>query len=87
MGHGIELIIAAAAFVAELPGAALAVSRPPFAALVATMLGGLWLCLWRTSWRRLGLIGIALGLVLMPLGQPPDLLIDARGADRGRAPR
>ena len=80
MGHGIELIIAAAAFVADLPGAALAVPRPPLAALVATTLGGLWLCLWRTSWRRLGLIGIALGLVLMPLGQPPDLLIDARGA-------
>jgi competence protein ComEC len=80
MGHGIELIIAAAAFVADLPGAALAVPRPPLAALVATTLGGLWLCLWRTSWRRLGLIGIALGLVLMPLGQPPDILIDARGA-------
>jgi competence protein ComEC len=80
MGHGIELIIVAAAFVADLPGAALAVPRPPLAALVATTLGGLWLCLWRTSWRRLGLIGIALGLVLMPLGQPADVLIDARGA-------
>jgi competence protein ComEC len=79
MGHGIEVIIAAAAFVADLPGAALAVPRPPLAALVATALGGLWLCLWRTSWRRLGLIGIALGLLLMPLGRPPDLLIDARG--------
>ena len=79
MGQGIELIIAAAAFVADLPGAALAVPRPPLAALVATALGGLWLCLWRTPWRRLGLIGIALGLFLMPLGQPPDLLIDARG--------
>ena len=31
--------------------------RPPLAALVATVLGGLWLCLWRTAWRRLGLIG------------------------------
>ena len=27
-------------------------------------------CLWRTSWRRLGLIGIAVGVLLMPLGQP-----------------
>jgi len=79
MGHGIEVIIAAAAFVADLPGAALAVPRPPLAALVATALGGLWLCLWRTPWRRLGLIGIGLGLLLMPLGRPPDLLIDARG--------
>jgi competence protein ComEC len=79
MGYGIEVIIGAAALMAELPGAALAVPRPPLAALVATALGALWLCLWRTSWRRLGLLGIALGLLLMPLGQPPDLLIDARG--------
>jgi competence protein ComEC len=79
MGHGIELIIAAAAFVAELPGAALAVPRPPLAALLATVVGGLWLCLWRTSWRRLGLIGIALGVLIMPLNRPPDLLIDERG--------
>jgi competence protein ComEC len=43
------------------------------------VLGGLWLCLWRTSWRRLGLIGIALGVLLMPLNRPPDLLIDGRG--------
>jgi len=79
MGHGIEVIIWAAALMAELPGAALAVPRPPLAALVATALGALWLCLWRTSWRRLGLLGIALGLLLMPLGEPPDLLIEPRG--------
>ncbi|MGH6900548.1 MAG: ComEC/Rec2 family competence protein [Geminicoccaceae bacterium] len=79
MGYGIEVIIAAAAFVADLPGAALAVPRPPLAALVATVLGGLWLCLWRTSWRRLGLVGMALGLLLTVLQQRPDLLIDARG--------
>jgi competence protein ComEC len=79
MGHGIEVIIAAAAFVAELPGAALAVPRPPLAALVVTVLGGLWLCLWRTDWRRLGLVGMALGLLLTVLQQRPDLLIDARG--------
>ena len=79
MGYGIEVIIAAATFVAELPGAALAVPRPPLAALVATVLGGLWLCLWRTSWRRLGLLGLVLGLLLTVLQQRPDLLIDARG--------
>jgi competence protein ComEC len=79
MGYGIELIIVAAAFVAELPGAALAVPRPPLAALLATVIGGLWLCLWRRSWRRLGLVGVALGILLMPLNRPPDLLIDGRG--------
>jgi competence protein ComEC len=79
MGQGIEVIIAAAAFVADLPGAALAVPRPPLTALVVTALGGLWLCLWRTDWRRLGLVGMALGLLLAALQQRPDLLIDARG--------
>jgi competence protein ComEC len=79
MGRGIEVIIAAAAFVAELPGAALAVPRPPLVALVATVLGGLWLCLWRTSWRRFGLLGVALGIGLMLVARPPDILIDSRG--------
>ena len=45
MGWGIELIVKVAAFVAGLPGAALAVPRPPLAALLATVLGGLWLLL------------------------------------------
>ena len=79
MGQGIEIIIAAAAFVAELPGAALAVARPPLAALLVTVSGGLWLCLWRTRWRVLGLVGVAAGLLAMTLGQTPDVLIDARG--------
>jgi competence protein ComEC len=79
MGRGIEVIIAAAAFVADLPGAALAVPRPPLAALVATALGGLWLCLWRTPWRRLGLLGIGLGVLMAMFHRPPDLLVDYTG--------
>ena len=79
MGQGIEVIIVAAAFVAELPGAALNVARPPSAALIVTALGGLWLCLWRTPWRRLGLIAIVAGAGLGLLGTPADVLVDARG--------
>jgi competence protein ComEC len=79
MAQGIEIIIAVAAFVADLPGASLAVQRPPLSALLLTVLGGLWLCLWRTAWRRLGLLGVAAGLLLMLLDEPPDMLVDARG--------
>jgi competence protein ComEC len=79
MAQGIEIIIAVAAFVADLPGAALDVAQPPLAALIATAAGGLWLCLWRTPWRRLGLLGIAIGCGLMLLARPPDVLVDARG--------
>ena len=79
MGSGIEIIIVVGAFVADLPGAVVTVAQPPLAALLATALGGLWLCLWRTAWRRLGLIGLGLGLGLTLLARPPDLLIEPRG--------
>jgi competence protein ComEC len=79
MGQGIELVLAVAATVAAWPGAAVPVAKPPAAALIAVVLGGLWLCLSRTSWRRLGLAGIALGLLLSALDEPPDILVDAGG--------
>ena len=67
MGQGIELVLAVAATVATWPGAAVLVARPPTEALIAVVLGGLWLCLWRTSWRKLGVAGVALGVVLSAL--------------------
>jgi competence protein ComEC len=79
MGQGIELVLAVAATIAQWPGAALNPAQPPLAALIATVVGGLWLCLWRRPWRRLGLIGVALGVGLMLLGRSPDLLVDRRG--------
>jgi competence protein ComEC len=79
MGQGIELMLALAATIADWPGAAVYLPRPPTVALTITVLGGLWLCLWRTGWRRLGLLGVALGGLLMLLERPPDLLIDGRG--------
>jgi competence protein ComEC len=79
MGHGIELMLAVAGTIAAWPGAAVLVARPPIAALVATLLGGLWLCLWRTRWRRLGVLGLVVGGLAMLLDEPPDLLVDARG--------
>jgi competence protein ComEC len=79
MGQGVELILAVAGTIAQWPGAALHLAQPPIAALIATIAGGLWLCLWRRPWRRLGLLGIALGVGLMVLARPPDLLVDRRG--------
>jgi competence protein ComEC len=79
MGQGIELMLAVAHTIAAWPGAAVLVAKPPVAALVAIALGGLWLCLWRTPWRRLGALGFLLGGLLALLDRPPDLLVDARG--------
>ena len=79
MGMGIELMLAVAAWTADIPGAVVPVPRPPLATLVLVLLGGLWLALWRTGWRRLGLLPIMLGILLAAINRQPDILIDARG--------
>lgn len=79
MGHGIAVMLEVAATVADWPGAAVRVPQPPASALVATVAGGLWLCLWRRPWRRLGLIGPAAGMLLALLHEQPDILVDRRG--------
>jgi len=79
MGHGIDLVLGLAAAVADLPGAVLMVPQVPVGALAIISLGGLWLCLWRRPWRRLGLLALPPALLLGLLHQPPDLLIEERG--------
>jgi len=61
MGWGIEGILAVARGVASWPGAALAMAPLPGWGLALMAFGFLWLCLWRTRWRLLGLLPIALG--------------------------
>lgn len=82
MGWGIELVLAIAETVAGLPRAVVVVASMPRSSLIAFTLGGLWLCLWRPSWRLFGLGGFAIGLVATWAHQSPDILIsgDARVA-------
>jgi len=79
MGIGIGLMLDVAAWTADIPGAVLPVARPPLTTLILVLLGGLWLALWRTGWRRLGAIPVILGILLALAHRQPDLLIDARG--------
>jgi competence protein ComEC len=79
MGIGIEMMLAVAAWTADIPGAVLSVPRPPLATLVLVLLGGLWLALWKTGWRRLGLVPVLIGILLALVRRQPDMLIDARG--------
>ncbi len=79
MGTGVELMLAVAAWTADIPGAVVPVARPPLTTLVLVLLGALWLALWRTGWRRLGLLPILLGILLAAVYRQPDILIDARG--------
>lgn len=73
-----------------LLGVAQAGARQPFAvaslptvpgwAVAATIVGGMWLMLWQTRWRRWGWVPVLAGLVGMLSARPADLLI----ADGGR---
>jgi len=80
MGLGISLMVRAATEVSSWPGAVTTVPDISGAAMLLIVLGGLWLCLWQTRMRALGLVIVAAGLALAPVNQRPDVLIEREGA-------
>jgi competence protein ComEC len=79
MGIGIDLMTWSARQVAALPGAVGHIPAFPTAAFALMILGGLWLCLWRTAWRLWGLALIVAGLLIAPLQARPDIMIGREG--------
>jgi competence protein ComEC len=79
MGLGIDLLTSVARFVAAIPGAVASVPAMPDAAFVAIVLGGIWLALWGSRWRLLGLVPIIAGVALAPFGARPDVLVGQDG--------
>lgn len=77
MGWGVEAVLAVAREVASWPGAAWPMAPMPGWGLAVTSFGMVWLCLWRTGWRVLGVPAIALGLAAGAFERPPDLLVSA----------
>jgi len=80
MGLGIELMVATGNWVASFPGAVSVLPQISGWALVLMVLGGLWLRLWQTRTRALGLAIAAAGLALAPQSERPDVLIERDGA-------
>ena len=75
MRWGIAAILWVAHAVAALPGAAVRVPALPASALLAFAFGAVWLCLWRSRRRWLGLAGLPAAALLIAMERPPDLLI------------
>lgn len=80
MGLGIELMVGTGQWVASWPGAVTILPQISGLALILIVLGGLWLCLWQTRARALGLVIAAVGFALAPQGDRPDVLIEREGA-------
>ena len=78
-GLGIDLMTWIARAVARLPGAVIAVVAIPVWSFAAMVAGGLWLLLWQTRARLIGLPVIALGLALTPMLVRPDILVGRDG--------
>jgi competence protein ComEC len=79
MGLGIAVMVGIGKWVAGWPGAVTVLPQISGTALVLIVLGQLWLCLWQTRARALGLVIAALGLALAPPSSRPDVLIDRDG--------
>jgi hypothetical protein len=80
MGLGVELMVRSAQSISDWPGAVTIMPDISGTALVLVVLGGLWLCLWQTRLRALGLVIAAAGLALAPAHERPDVLIERDGA-------
>ena len=78
-GHALDLLLAVAHGVAASPLATLLAPamRPVLFALV--IVGLLWCLLWRTRWRWLGLPPVLVGVALVLVAAPPDLLVTGDG--------
>jgi competence protein ComEC len=68
-------MIDSAEFVSNWPGAATYHPAMPFAALMLVTLGGLWVCLWKTRWRFLGLIPFVIGTLSFVITPRPDVFV------------
>ncbi len=76
---GVGLILDVAHAVASWPGAVWLVPALPTAFLALTAVGGLWLCIWTTKMRLLGVLGLAAAVLTGAFVEVPDVLVDERG--------
>jgi competence protein ComEC len=78
-GHSLSGLLWIAHEVASAKGAVATLSAMPLWAFGLMVLGGLWLCLWTTRARLLGLVPFVIGAGAAAMTPNPDLLITGDG--------
>jgi competence protein ComEC len=78
-GHALGLLLGIAHHVGSLPGAVTSVPTMSRLAFALIMAGGLWLALWRTRARLLGLLPAAVGLAMTLAAHPADIFVTGDG--------
>jgi competence protein ComEC len=78
-GKALGLLLGLAHAAAEAPGAVAMLPTMPRGAYALIVAGSLWICLWRTRWRRWGLAPVAAGALWALVTPAPDLLVTGDG--------
>lgn len=78
-GWAIDRLLGLAHWVAGMKGAVATLPTMPRAAFAAIIVGGLWLCLWTSRIRLLGIVPMALGGAAALAAPSPDLLVTGDG--------
>jgi len=78
-GRAIALLLWIAHSTGSLPGAVTFVPTMSRTAFALIMAGGLWLALWRTRVRLIGLVGIVVGTAMTLAAHPADLFVTGDG--------
>lgn len=78
-GHALDLLLWLAHATAGAPGSVAMLPGMPGGAFVLMAAGGLWIALWRTHWRWIGLAAIAIGGGWALATPPPDLIVTGDG--------
>jgi competence protein ComEC len=77
--RSLDLLLWIAHMTAAVPGSVAPLPAMPGAAYALMVVGGLWIGLWRTRWRRLGALPLAIGLAWALLTPAPDLIVTGDG--------
>jgi competence protein ComEC len=78
-GKALSFLLWLAHAAAGAPGAVALLPAMPRGAFALMAAGGLWICLWRTRWRRLGLVPAVLGAAWALATPAPDLIVTGDG--------
>ncbi|WP_320452204.1 ComEC/Rec2 family competence protein [Sphingomonas sp. CFBP8993] len=79
LGKALGLLLALARWVSAMPGSVVALPVAPPWAFAVAVAGGLWIALWRTRWRWLGLPPLMLAIGIMLAAPTPDLIVTGDG--------
>jgi len=78
-GWAIDFLLDLAHWVAAMKGAVATLPTMPLGGFAAFIIGGLWLCLWTSRVRLLGIVPMALGGAAALAAPTPDLLVTGDG--------